>query len=353
MFTKIQEGAVTVFVPEEKKISAKLPVFYNPIMKFNRDISIFLLKSIPDEDIQVCDLLAGTGIRSVRFLAELPKNKIKSILINDTNPKASEIIQKNLDLNKSIISALTNADKPAQITITSKEASLLLEESSGFDYIDIDPFGTPNPFLDSAVKRLSRRGILAVTATDTSALAGTYPEVCLRNYWAQPKRGPLQHELGIRILIRKVQLIATQYEKALIPIYSYSVEHYMRVFFRCEKGKKKCDEIIAKHGLFDDAGPIWLGDLWDKHLAKKIADLSKDRLTEIITEESNMDSVGFHDIHHLGKEEKINIPKYEAIMNAIKSAGFPASRTHFSEYGIRSTIPKDKLVQILKNIHTK
>ncbi|MCU0373510.1 MAG: ATP-binding protein, partial [Ignavibacteria bacterium] len=42
----------------------------------------------------------------------------------------------------------------------------------GFDYIDIDPFGSPCPFLDAAIKRLSRGGILAVTATDTSALAG-------------------------------------------------------------------------------------------------------------------------------------------------------------------------------------
>ena len=45
---------------------------------------------------------------------------------------------------------------------------LAILHSKGFDYIDLDPFGSPNIFLDSAVKRLGRNGILAVTATDTA-----------------------------------------------------------------------------------------------------------------------------------------------------------------------------------------
>ena len=43
------------------------------------------------------------------------------------------------------------------------------------------------------------------------------------------------HEIGLRILIRRVQLAGSVYDKALIPILSYSKEHYMRVFFKCEK----------------------------------------------------------------------------------------------------------------------
>ena len=46
------------------------------------------------------------------------------------------------------------------------------------------------------------------------------------------------HETGIRILIRKIQLIGAQYNKALTPIFSYSKEHYFRVFLKCEKGKE-------------------------------------------------------------------------------------------------------------------
>ena len=87
--------------------------------------------------------------------------------------------------------------------------------------------------LDSAIKRISRNGILAVTNTDTAALTGTYPKACIRKYWSMPKRDYMMHETGLRILIRKVQLVGMQYEKALYPIFSYFKDHYFRIFFQC------------------------------------------------------------------------------------------------------------------------
>lgn len=354
MFRKIQEAGITIGAPKETKISAKLPVFYNPVMKFNRDISILLLKAIDDQEMQICDLLAGSGIRSVRFLAELDKEKIKSITINDYNEKAAELIKKNLEANKKLFQA---KHREAEINITNQEASALLLQSTGFDYIDIDPFGTPNPFLDAAARRLSRDGILAVTATDTSALAGTYPKVCRRKYWAAPYRGPQQHEFGLRILIRKVQLIAAQYEKALIPIFSYSKEHYMRVFFRCLKGKAKVDDVLKQHGVFKDAGPLWLGQLWDPTIAEKMYQLAADldydfdaRFLQTIRDESRLDTVGFHDIHNICKRNKLEVPKFEPIFEEIKKRKHKAARTHFTGFGIRSEIEEKNLLDVIKKV---
>lgn len=350
MFRKITEANTTIEAPTEDKISSKLPVFYNPVMKFNRDVSILLLKAIDNKDMQICDLLAGTGIRSIRFLAELGK-KIKSITINDYNEKAAELIKKNVEANKNKFQ-----NKQTEINITNQEASTLLLQSTGFDYIDVDPFGTPNPFLDAAIRRLARDGILAVTATDTSSLAGTFPKVCKRKYWAIPDRGPQKHEIGLRILIRKVQLVAAQYEKALIPIFSYSKEHYMRVFFRCRKGKAEVDEIINQHGIFNDAGPLWLGKLWDQKLAEKMYQLAADldypfdaRFLQTIRDESKIDTVGFHDIHALCKKNKLEVPKFEPIFDEIKKKKHKATRTHFSGFGIRSSIKETELVKIIKN----
>jgi tRNA (guanine26-N2/guanine27-N2)-dimethyltransferase len=351
MFQKITEGSVTIEAPVEEKISAKLPVFYNPAMKFNRDITVLLLNSVEDKSIKVCDLLAGTGIRSIRFLAELSKGKVESIVINDLNPKSRELIEKNITANNAKFK-----DKKTEIEITGSEASALLLASTGFDYIDLDPFGTPNPFLDASIKRISRGGILAVTATDTSSLAGTFPKVCQRNYWAVPDKSHLKHESGLRILIRKVQLIAAQYEKALTPIFSYSKEHYMRVFFRCIKSKSKADEILANHGLFNGKGPMWLGPLHDKELVEKmyrncsaIPDFDA-RFLQIIRDEGKLDIVGFHDIHVLCSRHKLEVPKYGRIFEEIKKQGHPASRTHFSEYGIKSSISEKRLIDILKCI---
>ncbi|MBW2992988.1 tRNA (guanine(10)-N(2))-dimethyltransferase, partial [Candidatus Woesearchaeota archaeon] len=210
MYKLIQEGQAEIYIPKQKKISKKLPVFYNPVMELNRTISILVLKNVSNKNMQIGLPLAGTGIRGIRFLKELSKNKIKFIYFNDYSKKSVNLIKKNLKQNR----------LKSKIRLFSKDANEFILENRGFDYIDIDPFGTPNPYLDSAVKALSRNSILAVTATDTAPLAGTYPTACKRKYWASPKLDSNKHETGLRILIRKCQLIAAQYEKALTPILS-------------------------------------------------------------------------------------------------------------------------------------
>lgn len=182
MLNKIKENSCTIYAPVGK-ISKKLPVFYNPEMKLNRDICILLLKSVPSE-LKIADILAGTGVRSIRLLKELPKSRIKTVDINDCNPEAEKLIKKNLKLNKI---------KGKKAVVHCKDANDFLIESNGFNYIDIDPFGSPNPFLDNSIRRLARDGILAVTATDTSALAGSHPDSCKRKYWAMPLRNELMH----------------------------------------------------------------------------------------------------------------------------------------------------------------
>ncbi len=350
----INEGSAKLKLSSIKKVSKAMSVFYNPVMSLNRDISILLLNSIDKKNLQIADPLAASGVRSIRFLNELNKSKIKNISINDINKNAMQSIKENLILNK------IDYKNNAKITICNEDANLFLLNSNGFDYIDIDPFGNPSPFLDSACKRISRNGILAVTATDTSALCGTFPQACIRKYWALPKKDAIMHETGLRILIRKIQLVAAQYDKALTPIFLYSKEHYMRVFLVNEKGKNKVDFVLSKHGLFNNAGPMWLGKFWDKKLANKIhmtalnnkifsekSELLK--FLKIIKEESRIEAVGFYDLNDICEKSKIkNLKKKEIIKNKIKKLGYKASDTHFKSEGIRSDIPLNNLVEILK-----
>ena len=351
MFSRIKEANVEILAPNESKISKELPVFYNPAMKLNRDISVLLLRAVDDSSLQVCDLLAGSGIRSVRFLAELPEGKIKSITINDSNPEARNLMKKNISANRKKFVC------DAEIKLACEDANLLLHLSTGFDYIDIDPFGCPNPFLDSACRRISRGGILAVTATDTSCLAGTFPKTCMRKYWAVPKLDANKHETGLRILIRKCQLVAAQYDRALTPIFSYSKEHYMRVFFRADKSRTRTDGVLKQHGHRKDnlAGPLWLGRLWDRKLVAKMKKLAKDidyefdrKFLDTIAEESKIPSVGFHDIHSICKRHRLEVPPFGPVIEAIKKKGFSVSRTHFTGFGLRSDIPDKDIISILK-----
>lgn len=345
MYKLIKEASAEIYAPKEKKISKKLPVFYNPIMKLNRDITMLLLQQFPN--LNICDPLAATGVRSIRFAKEL---KYKSIIANDISKKAFSLIKKNMKLNK------------VKFEIKNKDANILLLESKGFDFIDLDVFGSPNFILDSAIRRISRQGILAVTATDTAALTGTYPRATLRKYWATPKKDAMMHETGLRILIRKIQLISAQYDKALIPIFSYFRDHYFRIFLKCVKGKKEVDKIIKMHRNFNEAGPLWIGNLWDSKLVSKMYNslikksdkniLNNKELIKflrIIKNESKINTIGFYDIHDIVEKEKIKkIMKKSDLIKKIKKDNFKANETHFSGTGIRSNISYNKFIRILK-----
>lgn len=349
----IIEGFINLKIPKAEKISKEMDVFYNPVMSLNRDISILLLNSINKNNLQIADPLAATGVRSIRFLKELDKNKIKNIQINDYNKDAIKLIEENLLLNKI---QFKNVKK---IIIKNDDANLFLLNSTGFDYIDLDPWGTPNPFFDAACKRLARNGILAATATDTSALCGTFPKACLRKYWAMPKKDSMMHETGLRILIRKMQLVASQYDKALIPIFSYSKDHYMRVFLMNCKGKNKVYDVLSQLNYLNNAGPMWLGSLSEKDLCNKMyKNAIKNKIfvnnkelikfLQIMREESKIDVVGFYDLHDISEKYKLKkLSKKDLIINKIKKLGYQASETHFKGEGIRSNIPINKLIKIL------
>jgi len=374
----IQEGKAGIKTYTAKIVSKDMPVFYNPVMKLNRDISVLLLNSTDKKNMQIALPLAATGVRGIRLLLELRKSKIKSISFNDRSNEAVKLIKSNLKLNK-----IKSGNK---IKIFKLDANGFLLNSKGFDYIDIDPFGSPNFLLDSAIKRISRNGILAVTATDTGALCGTYKNSCLRKYSSRPLKNEFCHELGLRILIKKVQETASQHDKALTPIFSYSREHYFRVFFYCEKGKKKADEIMKNHGyvlhcknclfrktaktIFNDekcpfckskldyAGKVWLGQLWDKKITngmnkqvKKTNNKELIKLIQIITNELKINEVGFYDITKVIKHNKLkSVPKKDSLINEIKKAGFKAAETHIRPNSIRSNIKLKKLIKLIKKI---
>lgn len=334
MFKIITEGKAKAYVPIEKAISKDLPVFYNPVMEYNRENTIEVLKATGKTDMHICLPLEGTGIRGIRMLKELPKKAIKELIINDYEPDAVKLIKKNLKLNKSTA------------TITNEDANTLLVQAKAFDFIDIDPFGTPNPFLNNAIAHLKRDGILGVTATDTAALCGTYPKACKRKYWATPLRTEEMHEVGIRILIRKIQLIGTQYDRALIPLISYSRDHYMRIFFQSKKSKTACDEVIKRHSTYKNAGPLWLGPLKDKAFCKNMQ--TSNPFTKQLIEE--IDTVGFYDIPAVCKRHHLtSSPPFHTILAACAEKGYPASRTHFAPQGIKTTMPEEKIVAVLRN----
>lgn len=333
----VTEGKAKVYVASGK-ISRDLPVFYNPDMKLNRDISLLLLRALSRKKMVVADPLAASGVRAIRFCKELPRGTIKKIHCNDYSPAAIKYLRKNVALNSC-----------NKISVSKMDANEFLLENKPFDYIDIDPFGPPIHFLESAVRSLRKESILAVTATDTAALSGTAPKACRRKYWAQPLRNHLMHEVGLRILIRRCQLVAASNEVALTPIYSYSKLHYMRVFFIASMRVSEVDAVMKqerdvfynkKTMLLGDrgdvkCGPLWTGQLWDRELAAKMASLSDDPFVHLLAEEAKADSLGFLDTHIIAKAKKREVVPLHKFMQRLEKKGKVVARTHLNSTGVR------------------
>src|SRR3989344_4647798 len=251
----IHEGSCSINIElPPKDVHAQMEVFYNPVMASNRNIAVLLLNSVDKVKMNIASPLAGSGIRELRFLQELKSGKIENIFMNDIKDNFPTVIAENLKLNR------VTKEQKGKLIVHNEDANLFLlnqvkhpvsDSFCGyFDYIEIDPFGSPNPFLAAAIARITREGIIAITATDTAALTGTYPKVTKRKYWARAVRNYMMHEIGLRILIRKIQLLGVQFDKALVPILSYHKDHYFRIYFRSEKGKEKCDELMKQHRYF-------------------------------------------------------------------------------------------------------
>lgn len=74
------------------------------------------------------------------------------------------------------------------------------KEKKFFDVIDLDPYGTAVPFLESAINALADGGLLAVTFTDMAVLCARNPHVCFYKYGSAPLGKKYCHEVSIKSL---------------------------------------------------------------------------------------------------------------------------------------------------------
>lgn len=363
---KIQEGKIKIFAPVGRIYDT--PVFYNPEMELSRDISLSALQVFQKQfkkKLNICDALAATGIRGLRYAKEVPN--VKEVILNDKNPVAVKIISKNIKENK--LSKKCKANK--------SDANVLLHQNV-FNVIDIDPFGSPNIFLDSVARSIYHKGFLAITATDTAPLAGTYPLACLKKYGILSMKTDYYAELGMRILISHIILTLSRRERAFIPLLMHSTRHYYRVFGKiehlgkirnllknfgyvmdCKCGNREYGELKENcycGKKFRIIGPIYLGSILDKKFCKKIlADIRKrdfrlkreeEKLLKLLIKESDMPPF-YYDLHYLAKVLKIEIPKLEYLIEKLKGKGFKAARTHFCLTAIKTNANFKQLRSIL------
>ena len=372
----VEEGLTKIEFPEYEKVSSAAPVFYNPHMELNRDLSILAIQVFQkeqDREINICDLFGGSGIRGIRYKNEI--DGVGEVSINDISETSNHFERHNIELNDL-----------SDVEVYQHDASMFLRMKRGeFDVIDIDPFGTPSPFLDSAGYCSRRNSLLCVTATDTSALCGTYQEPCIRKYNSKPYKSEYCHETGIRILAGFVALTLSKYAKYIEVKMSHSTEHYMRLYLEVNKGSKKTDESLKNIGYISHcknclhrqtsnglaspidevcpvcgekmvhAGPLWLGDIQDEEFIRKMIDetnykkINREKEALKLLNKCLIESgapATFYDVHTICKSLKVSAPKFDLILDELKKEGFEAIKTHYNPLGIKT----DAGIEDIKNI---
>jgi len=391
----VEEGKVRFAVPkletymksQKEYVPSGAPVFYNPIMELNRDIAILALQAYQKKlgrKIRVCEPLTGCGVRGIRLAAEV--DGIKKVVVNDLSREAAKLARFNVEQN--------NMTK--HISVVNEDANLLLNRYAAphkrFDYIDVDPFGSPVLYIDSAVRALRDGGLLALTATDMAPLCGVYPKACVRKYGGRPLRTEYCHELAVRLLAGSLATIAARHEMRIKVLFSHSTNHYIRLYASVHYGAKQADISIQKmgyilhcfacfhretsEGIFSHlkqecpecdaqlktAGPLWLGELFDEDFCSL---MEKDVERRHLKQEKRIVK-----LLSLAKNEakapityfvvdkfcdKLNLPTPSTIkvMEELRNMGFQAVLTHFNSKGIRTdasaNVVKEIITRVLNN----
>ncbi len=243
----IFENDTKIIIPSgalKEKEPPKFPVFFNPAAKFNRDVSIEIYKTFmdskKDKESRFVDTMTGSGIRGLRVANEIPK--ITKIIFNDFNYFSIQVCKTNSVLNNVY----------AKCEFYNKEICNFLSSTINYEnratIVDIDPFGTPAPYLDCVLRSVENGGLISVTATDTAVLCGVYPKVCYRKYYGYPLRTKYSEEIGIRLLISAIALVASRLDFSIIPIFSHGYRNYIRVYCKILKSNYFANKIHEKLG---------------------------------------------------------------------------------------------------------
>lgn len=358
---KIKEGSTDVFVFKSKKDSkgpgSKEGVpFYNPSMELNRDLSVVFCQWFVDnckKPLVLLDGLAASGIRGVRFANEIDGDF--QVVVNDWDSDCYNLVKKNIIKYKNTEASNSNLN------------SLLSEKK--FDYIDIDPFGSPVYFIDSAIRSIKNNGVISCTATDTAALCGVYPKACFRRYGAIPFHSVFMKEIGLRILIGFIAKVAGVYDKGIDPLISYATDHYFRVYVSIKNNVSSANESInnfkvIKTGVHigyektdKDIGPLWMGRLQNKKILGDLRTILFEKklgtrnelwkLLDLLEEEADAPAF-FYTTERIASFLKCSPPKMDILFKLVKSKGYNIYRTHFSSTGFKTNSSINMIEKVFK-----
>ena len=317
-----QEGQVK-FYYYEGKISSKLPVFYNPIMIVNRDLTNLFLNEFKVK--KAVSLMSGTGVRELRWKKEL---NIKEVFANDLNSKAVELIKRNAELN----------GIKEGFFITQKDARFYDELT---EFIDVDPFGSPLPFLQPIIKAK----YIKITATDLAVFC-TYKNKSILKYRDFARKKEFCHLEAIKILIKRVRDFLRMHELSAEPIFSYYYQHHITIFLKKTKKWRKTGFKIYDYEFLNNLDII----KYEQLLNEKRILASKNSLKLIKLIKGEAFNGFYYYLPKIYSKHRIKPLSIDLIIEKSNEIGIKTTRAHFDSEMVKSEMPYKEFVKFLKDV---
>jgi tRNA (guanine26-N2/guanine27-N2)-dimethyltransferase len=371
---KIVEGKTTLIVPENAS-PVKYPSFFNPRGRFVRDVSIICYQAFAETlkkgggsgtNLTFADPLGGTGARGIRVATELSQFYDR-IFLNDVSPTSIELAKQSAKENKVEENCYFSQEEACEFLQSRKQL-----KGNRFDVIDIDPFGTPSPWVDCGIRATKDGGLLSISATDTAVLCGVYPKVAERKYLGLPLRTDYAHETGVRLIFGLLSLTAMRFESGIMPLFCHHDMHYFRAYALVQVGNNfsrqnekeigytihcfKCgfrrtiprDEFASNmvsnlkcpdcSGTVRVGGPLWVGKIQSKDFVAKCAEMSDFSLFE-----PELDLPLYYDLTDLSDKMNTRTPKILDVITELQSGGHLAGRTRLNRNAVRTDAPLQEL----------
>ena len=312
-------------------------VFYNPRMQFNRSLSSLAVGASGVKTL--CDGLSASGVRGIRYFLE---NGLESADFVDANPDAIKALKENVVENGVVGDVIGGGFNES---VRKK-----------YDWVEVDPFGSPAPFLEIAFQHAKK--FVSITATDLANLCSAHKnrqEVCRRVYGAEPLHCPFSHELALRILVAKCVRVANSLGLKARPVLSFYWGHATKTILKLGEGAPEEGFVsfdgkearVSRKG----AGPLWVGDLCDVGFLRECAKLNcrgyadEKKIAETLELlEGELGLPPFHyDLHALSGAFGVPTPKKEVVLRGLRDTGWRAVETHYSPRAIKTDAPFEEI----------
>lgn len=373
-----------VFEEEGVEIYNKENTFYNPAMKFNRDISMLSIKTYfrKHENLKILKAMCASGLRGIRYSKCDEKWNIN---FNDISKDAIDSLKCNFELNgitdyTEHKNSSRNMFVENKIAITKKDCTVLMNELKRFyDVIDIDPFGSCSLFTESALKSIKHNGLICFTCTDKAALCSK-TDKCYTKYGAVIKKNFCKNETPLRVLLSYISRTAAKFDFSINPILSFSVDYYLRVIVQVKCGKKQTvfennsNMLLCNCGNFEEFklketfetnkcntcggkmkfyGPFWNKSYCDKNFLKEMFEtVDEEKYPRVIGVlrylQQEIDTMWYYETNQIAKHLKVPNMKLKHILSHLDTLKYEFSLTHCDFDAFKTNAPMDVIFDIYK-----